>query len=253
MPVRHARDQKLLVPAEELAHRQRLRDPVRRRPADLGQIFEVLVPVLREPVILGTPQELHALDGEIRLHGRLEPGHDRHQVVQRLRARLRVLLVEVPPPVAQLRPGPHRQERLVHRVDHDEPVSFGADDGDPVRPVIDAQEHRGLLLEMLRQDLPRLFGLGAALEHEVALHRTSRACELDLVGARQPVRLRRGLQVRHVHGLPEREQRVLQGKRPTRVVVGLPMEPRGRLARRNHSRIVAPAGPPSPYANSRFY
>ncbi len=95
----------------------------------------------------------------------------------------------VAPPVAELRPGPHREQRVAVGVDHDEPAILGAHDRDPVRPLVDAEQDRRLLAEVLDEDLAGVLGVAAPLEHQVALELAgARASWISLVPDHQCVR-----------------------------------------------------------------
>ena len=111
-------------------------------------------------------------------------------------------------------------------IDDDESPILGAQHRDPVRPLLDAQQHRRLLAEIFRQQLARGLGIAAAFEHEVALELARGAGELDLVGARPPVRARGRRDLVDVDHPAQREQRVLERERTTGPLVGLRVEPR---------------------------
>jgi hypothetical protein len=144
------------------------------------------------------------------------------------------------PPVAQLRPGLDREQRLVGRVGDDEPLVLGAQHRDPVAPLLDAEEHRRLLAEVLDEDLARLLRITAALEHQVALECARGASELDLVGATPPVRLRGRRDLADVDHAAESEEGVLECERTTGPFVWLGVEPRSREAL-CHRETLAPA------------
>ena len=116
------------------------------------------------------------------MHSRAEQpgqGSGDQQVVE---VAAHVLLHPLPLVLVEHRAAPFLQHAPGAGVDDDEALVLGAHDGDPVRPVVDAQEDRRLLAQVLDEELAGLLGVAAPLEDEIALELAGGAGQADLVG-----------------------------------------------------------------------